>query len=180
MDGSRRVGRLVMLALSAAALAGCATMHVSAYLSRGFDLREYHTYSWGPADPLSTGDPRLDNNRFFDERVRMQIDKQLAGRGFELTARESADLLVHYHASITQRIDTAELDPDGNGDVGRRSEVYDAGTLFVDLIETRTNKLVWRGWAEGPFDGVIDQQAWMEERIDDAVTRILRKLPRGL
>ena len=132
------------------------------------------------AGTLSTGDPRLDNNRFFDERVRMQVEKQLARHGFEPTTSATGDLLVHYHASITQRIDIAELDPDGNGDVGRRSEVYDAGTLFIDLIETRTNKLVWRGWAEGSFDGVIDQQAWMEERIDDAVTRILQKLPRGL
>ena len=180
MDGSRRVGRLLTLALSAVALAGCATMNVSAYLSRGIDLRQYHTYSWGPAETLSTGDPRLDNNRFFDERVRTQIEKQLAGNGFEPTTSGSADVLVHYHASITQRIDTAELDPGGKPYAGRRSEVYDAGTLLIDLIETRTNKLVWRGWAEGTFDGVIDQQAWMEERIDDAVARILRKLPRGL
>jgi uncharacterized protein DUF4136 len=180
MNGSRRVGRLLTLVLLAVALAGCATTHVSAYLSRGIDLRQYHTYGWGPADTLSTGDPRLDNNRFFDERVRMQVEKHLASRGFEPAPPGTADLFVHYHAGITQRIDTAQLDPDGNGDAGRRSEVYDVGTLFIDLIDTRTSKLVWRGWAEGTLDGVIDQQEWMEERIDDAVTRILQKLPRGL
>jgi hypothetical protein len=110
----------------------------------------------------------------------MQVEKQLARHGFEPTTSGTGDVFVHYHASVTQRIDTTELDPDGNGDAGRRSEVYDAGTLFIDLIDTRTSKLVWRGWAEGTFDGVIDQQEWMEERIDAAVTRILQKLPRGL
>jgi uncharacterized protein DUF4136 len=58
--------------------------------------------------------------------------------------------------------------------------VYDAGTLFVDLVDTRTNRLVWRGWAEGSVDGVIDNQEWMEQRIDHVVTRILQRLPRGL
>ena len=48
------------------------------------------------------------------------------------------------------------------------------------LVGTRTNKLVWRGWAEGSVDGVIDNQEWMEARIDDAVAQILQRLPRRL
>jgi hypothetical protein len=58
--------------------------------------------------------------------------------------------------------------------------VYDAGTLLIDLVDARTNRLVWRGWAEGSVDGVIDNQEWMEARIDEAVTRILERLPRRL
>jgi hypothetical protein len=30
------------------------------------------------------------------------------------------------------------------------------------------------------LDGVVDNQEWMEKRIDDAVARILAKLPRRL
>ena len=37
---------------------------------------------------------------------------------------------------------------------------------------------VWRGWAEGSIEGAIDDQQWMENRIDRAVTQILAKLPR--
>ena len=59
---------------------------------------------------MSTGDPRLDNNRFFDERVRTQIEKELAATGLERTASATPDLLVHYHASITQGIDIRDLD----------------------------------------------------------------------
>lgn len=58
--------------------------------------------------------------------------------------------------------------------------VYDAGTLLLDFVDARTNKLVWRGWAERGMDGVIDNQEWMEEEIDEVVTRILERLPRRL
>jgi hypothetical protein len=39
---------------------------------------------------------------------------------------------------------------------------------------------VWRGWAEDSINGVIDNQEWMEQAIDQAVARILRQLPQGL
>ena len=48
-------------------------------------------------------------------------------------------------------------------------------SIFVD---TRTNRVVWRGWAEGSVDGVIDNQQWLEQRVDEAVRRILARLPR--
>jgi len=127
-------------------------------------------------------DPRLDNNRFFDERVRTQVEKVLASRGFKKTTSGTPDLLVHYHASVTQEIDIRNIDREYAycDDADCRPYVYDTGTLFVDLVDPSTNKLVWRGWAEGSVDGVIDNQEWMEARIDDAVTRILERLPHGL
>ena len=49
---------------------------------------------------------------------------------------------------------------------------------MVDLMDRRTNRLAWRGWAESSFDGVVDNQEWMEATIDKAVARILARLPR--
>jgi hypothetical protein len=65
-------------------------------------------------------------------------------------------------------------------DDGRRPSAYEAGTLVLDFVDTRTNRLVWRGWAEDTVDGVIDNQDWMEQKIDEAVTRILETRPRRL
>jgi hypothetical protein len=76
-----RLGPIVALAVSALTLSGCATMNVNSYVERGIDFNRYRTYNWGPADALSTGDPRLDNNRFFHERVQADVDQQLAARG---------------------------------------------------------------------------------------------------
>ncbi len=60
-------------AAAAAALllsAGCASVTVGSFAERGADLGQYHTYAWAPGDGVTTGDPRLDNNRFFEDRVR--------------------------------------------------------------------------------------------------------------
>ena len=182
MDRRRRRRQgLTAVALCATVAAGCATMNVSSYLERGVDIRQYRTFHWASPETFSTGDPRLDNNRFFDERVRMQVEKELTGRGFERALSGTPDFHVHYHASITQKIDVRDLDREHRycDTADCRPYVYDAGTLFIDLVDQRTKKLIWRGWAEGSVEGVIDDQDWMEARIDEAVTRILERLPRG-
>ena len=159
----------------------CAPITTNAYLQQGAPMASYGTYGWGPAAALSTGDPRLDNNEMFDARVRAQIEAALDRRGFEqVRGLGLPDLLVHYHASVTQKIDARELDL---GYVAHQEAhdraplVYDDGTLVVDLVDTRTNLLVWRGWAESALDGVIDNQEWMEQRVDQAIDRIFRRLP---
>ena len=47
----------------------------------------------------------------------------------------------------------------------------------IDLVDRRTNRLVWRGWAAGSIEGLIDDQAWLEKRIDETVARIMLRLP---
>ena len=110
MHPSPRVGRFAAVAISALALTGCASMNVRSYVGRGIDFTQYHTYNWAPDDRLATGDPRLDNNPFFLERLQSDVEKQLARRGFEKTASATPELLLHYHASITQRIDVNSAD----------------------------------------------------------------------
>jgi hypothetical protein len=159
------------------AFAGCASMSVSSYVARGVDLRAYRTYNWALTGAQTTGDPRLDNNRFFEERVQTAIERELANRGFEKTA--SPHFLVRYHASMTQKVYVSDAGFSGECEECR-PEVYDEGTLLVDLFDADTNRLLWRGWAKGSIDGVVDDQRWMEERIDEAVARIMRELPNGL
>lgn len=164
------------------AFSGCATHRVNAYLERGADFERYRSYAWAPSDGLSTGDPRLDNNRFFSQRVEEAVNMQLAARGFEKAGAATADLLVHIHARVDQRIDAGAIDRRYRRcDIEDcRPQVYEAGTLLIDFIDARTNTLAWRGWAEDSFDGVIDDQRWMEETIDKAVSRILARLPRNV
>jgi hypothetical protein len=159
---------------------GCASLTVNSYVARSFDTGRYQTYDWAAADRGPTGDPRLDNNRFFDEHVRRQIEKQLASKGFEKTTSATPDLLLHYHASVTQEIDIRNLDRHDQYCDEENCEpfVYDAGTLFIDFVDPRTDRLVWRGWAEGSIEGLIDNQEWLEDRIDEVVARILERLPR--
>ena len=177
-----RPRRFAALAAAAFALTSCASMNVGSYLERENNFGRYRTYSWAPAEALETGDPRLDNNPFFHERVQADVEKQLAIRGFEKMASGVPDVLIHYHASVSQRIDVNAVDRE-NGycdqSDGCRPYVYQEGTLLIDLVDTRTDRVVWRGWTGDTVD-VIDNQHLMEQQIDKAVARILQRLPRRL
>jgi hypothetical protein len=172
-----RVVHVVGLAVAGAVLAGCATMRVNSFIDRGVNFTVYHTYDWAPGAQLATGDPRLDNNEFFQERVKAAVEKGLAARGLERVPSGPADVVLHYHASVTQRIDANGVDAKYGYCDDCRPSVFDAGTLTLDVVDTRTNRLVWRGWAESTFDGIVDDQQWLERRVDEAVVQMLDAFP---
>jgi hypothetical protein len=176
----RPLARLIVVGVSALALAACATTNVRSFVVRGIDVGQYRTYSWGPAGEHATGDPRLDNNQFFQERIQAAVERHLNARGFEKTAAEASDLFIRYHASVEQLVNPNGLDRPYASCDGCEPYVYDAGTIVIDLVDARTHRLVWRGWAEGGIDGVVDDQTWMEKRVDDTVARIMERLPRGM
>lgn len=175
-----RLVRFTAAAMTMLALSGCATLNVSSHLDRGFDFATVRTYQWGPADALPTGDPRLDNNAFFHDYFQGAVEKGLALRGFA-RASDSPDLLIHYHASVTQEIDVAALEREyrncaGYGCQPRLLE-YEAGTLMIDVMDARTNRLVWRAWAQSGIGGVIDDQELLRKHVTNAVEKMLEKLP---
>jgi len=172
----RRAGFAASLVLVIGATSGCAPIHVHAYTERGATFT-FRTYAWAPDEAVATGDPRLDNNRFFSEQVRASVDRELAARGFEKTTSTPSDLLVHFHATIAQEIETSstkQFEFEHCYNCG--TTIYDAGTLVIDLVDARSSRLVWRGWVE-KLNPVIDNQDWMEETIDWAVAQIMKKLP---
>lgn len=175
-------GLAVALVGFAVPVAGCAAVTVGSYENSAIEFTRYSTFGWGPDALTPTGDPRLDNNPFFNDRIRDAVGRELTARGFELVPADTADLLVHIHASVTQEVDVGLVDqPYGFCDEGDcEPSVYDAGTLVVDLVDLDTNALAWRGWEESIFGDVIDNQAAMERLIDGSVHRILSRLPSRL
>ena len=179
MQSSQLSVRLIVVMIASLLAGSCAPVRVNSYVGRDLDLRRYHTYAWAPPDTFSTGDPRLDNNTFFSERVQRAVDGHLRQKGFEAAAGAQPDFVVHYHARVEQRLDSTELRPGEprcqTGDC--RPFVYDAGTLLIDIVDPRSNQLLWRGWAERGLEGVVDDQTWMDATVDDAVRRIMERFP---
>lgn len=177
----RRLSGIAVLAACAAALVACAaTMTVSSHVERGLDFSRYRSFSWGPADALPTGDPRLDQNPFFKDHVQGAVEKQLALRGLPVTAGD-ADLVVHYHANVSRRINPNQADRAygycPSGDCLPAPIEYEAGTLVLDVVDARTNRLVWRGWAQMGVENLLHDADRMAVTIDRAVTRMLQRLP---
>ena len=180
-----RMRRLLLLAPAAVlvgTLAGCATSTVSAHVERGVTFTNYVTYDWGPPDNQPVGDPRLDNNPFFRDFLQGAIEKRLAAKGFERATSAAPDLLIHYHAAVNQKVDVYSVDT-ANGycyqDCQPRFVDYEQGTLMLDVVDARTNKVVWRGWSQDTMNGIIDNQARLEKQVDEGVTKMMQLLPRG-
>jgi hypothetical protein len=156
-------------------------MAVSSHVERGLDFTPYRTFDWGPADALPTGDPRLDQDPFFKDHVEGAVERQLALKGFEQSAAGgSADLLIHYHASIDTRIDVRKAHTRYGYCTGQDCVdviEYEAGTLVLDVVDARTNRVIWRGWAQDAVEPILNNQDRMARKIDEAVTRMLEQFP---
>lgn len=173
-----RLKSVVAVALFLGVATACAPMTVSSHVEHGLDLTAYRTFGWGPADALPTGDPRLDRNPFFKDHFEGAVEKQLAARRIELVDA-NPDLLIHYHASITERIAVNRTDTEhgfcADGDCNSRVTDFESGTLILDIVDAHTNRLIWRGWAQHALGDMLDNQEHMAERIDQAVRRMLAR-----
>ena len=170
---------------AAAIVAACAPISVTTFTERGVEVAAYRTYAWERVDTAVPGDPRLDNNTVFHDYLRDAVDRQLVSRGYEPTTLQP-DVYVHYHASSRQKVYVSG-DERRTVSGGERAatwcrdcsaEVYDEGTLLVDLTDARTGALVWRGVAESGLAASVNNQHRLEETIERVVGRIFAKLPR--
>jgi len=159
--------------VTAATLTGaCATMRIGSYVERAADFSHYRTYAWGPADALPIGDPRLDNNPIFRDYLQGAVERGLHKHNLLLvTESDRPDLLVHVHGSVRNVFDVHGADRNHGAVVGNEINVvdYEEGTLVIDMVDARTNQLVWRGWAIDSLSGILDSQARMEKKLNEAV-----------
>ncbi len=168
--------------LTVAILSGCASINTGADFPAGIRMDQYQTFAWGGGDTLPAGDPRLDNNPFFDARVRSAVELELAAKGLRHVAA-SPDLLVHYHASVRQRVDVVRAD-EARGYSSpelRASEKvveFDEGTLIVDVVEPKGKTVVWRGWSQTDVGGLLNDPRAMEKRINASVKLMMQRFPR--
>lgn len=175
----RRTTVLIVFVVAVAALAACATMTVSYHTDRAAAFDTYMTYQWAPPDNLPIGDPRLDNNPFFNDFLQGTIDKRMAGKGY-LSTTAKPDLLLHYHASVSQRIDVYETDRayGYRYDRGEPEVVeFELGTIMLDIVDAKTSKVIWRGWVQDSMKGVIDDQDRLEKQVEQGIEKMMTYLP---
>ncbi|MCC7054370.1 MAG: DUF4136 domain-containing protein [Gemmatimonadaceae bacterium] len=179
------LARLTRLAVvsSTAVLAACASVSAGADFDPAIRLDQYHSFDWGAGDTMPAGDVRLDNNPFFDSRVRAAVELEMAAKGVQRRTT-SPDLLVHYHVSVRQRVDVVRTDEArGYTDPWMRqgSTVveFDEGTLLLDVADARTKKIVWRGWSQTDVTGLLDNPREMEKRVSESIRRMLSRYPQA-
>lgn len=131
------------------------------------DFSRYKSYHWyDDIHPSKEADYRQYNSS--DKRVRTYADRELRRAGLHESQSGQADIWVNYHISKQDqmRIDSFSGYPEGglHGGVGvgtygtgvnigysSGSNVrhYQEGTVVLDVIDSDSRKIVWRGIAEG-------------------------------
>ena len=117
----------------------------------------------------------------FLDNMQGAIEKALAEKGYTRVTFGIPDLLVHYHAAASQRIDAGLLARERaachGGAYGARAIDNEAATLVVDIVDSGTDELVWRGWAQNDLDSLLGDHRRMVREINEAVQRMMAQLP---
>jgi hypothetical protein len=137
------------------------------------DFTKYKTYSWAKVD---TPDP------LWNDRVKEAVDRALAAKGWSQVpsggdvslvavgmTREKPTLETFYYGFGGWRWG-------GFGDATTYVEHYAVGTLVVDMFDTNSKRLLWRGSASDVLSGKPEKD---EKKLEKAVSKMFEHFPPG-
>jgi hypothetical protein len=184
---------MIALALLAAPLIamGCSVpIRAGADFRPGREFGQYTYFTWDEPEEHPTGDPRLDNSPFFQQRVHSAVEWEFTTRGIELIGEGDRDietggpartLAVHHHTSVQDHVEAYEVDPGAGFTADDVDEaqvtVYQEATFIVGLVDAQTGELVWSGWARVDVDKAIADPEVMRRQVDAAVAEMFKSFP---
>jgi hypothetical protein len=177
--------------LAAALLLACATPRVGHDAHPDAPLALYRSFGILAAESREEvpEDPRL--GPLLDRHTEDAIDQVLRSRGYELRTDGPVDFLVSYRNEVwrEQRLASHPVSLGlgygtvlgsgvgiGTGWYGPsevRARSLAKSTLVIDVLETSTRRVVWRGWAKDTLSPSGDPR----REIFEAVDRILDQFP---
>lgn len=161
---------------------GCAT-RIQVEFDEREDFSGYRTWSWLPRGwGIAAPGERID--RGLHLKLRAAIERELEARGYARATPEEADFFVTYHLSLERQLVQAVETPamqtlsthhrDGGYEVtaSRRTfQLYEQGTLALDVAEAKDRQLVWRGVATRRV------RESFGARADDVVSALVDRFP---
>jgi hypothetical protein len=145
------------------------------------DLGRYRTFGLDEAAITRTGDVRLEQDPYFEDRLLEAIGRELSTRGIRRD-ESSPEMVVHFHLTVEDHIEVYDVDPPSGSPVstvglGTGVHQYDRGTFVVHFEDPETHEYVWVGWAEGDIGRALTGSEEMREWVDEAVEMMFGHLP---
>lgn len=163
--------RHMLTALALIVLPACVSLQVKTEQDLEADFSRYHTYAWIAGVPGR--DPSLES------QIQTAVDRELPFKRLHRVEKGSSpDLYVSICVTVDEervvQPDQWGYDVGAVGVSGSRANVLTVprGTLLVDLIDSGSRRLVWRGQASE----AVSREA-SEETIRKAVREIFRPYP---
>jgi Domain of unknown function (DUF4136) len=146
---------MIVLALAASATGAIAATHSD--FNKHYNLEALKTFDFKPQRRISR-DPIADNHIWGDE-IRSAIAENLTEHGLAHESAGEPDFLVAFYVGLRERYDVRYVDygypfwgpgwrswwgwPRG---YDAWAVPYTESTLIIDVVDARTNQLVWRGY----------------------------------
>ena len=188
----KRIMPVVVLAALAVIVGSCSSTRYIVDHDTRHEFNNYSSYAWFQlASPPDQAKPPTEANTILTRRSRWAIDGELVKKGLKSAEVGDADFLVTYSLVLQSRMvmyHTGWSMPMGGwgrwgyggwgygmGWSGGRSslETYTEGTIVVDVLDTKTRTLVWRGIAENAFRKPNPD----DEKVKKIVAKVLLDFP---
>ena len=162
----------ILTLLLACALGVLATVKTD--YNHSADFGHYKTYSW---IKVSVQDP------LWEDRISNAVDSQLSAKGWTKVEADGDAALAAYGSTRNQKTLQTWYDGFGGGwfwhgfgDGLATTTVQETpvGTLMVDIFDSSTKKLIWRGIASDTLSGKPDKD---EKKLDKAVAEMFKNFP---
>lgn len=175
--------RIGIAALTLAASAAFA-QDVSYNFDPNADFSKYKTYRW-MEHPKS-----LDIDDITKQQLKIGFESALATKGLTLGNSDSADLTIVYQLAVNREKEMTTIDTGGGWGYGpawrggwygggmatTTTNTIDIGTIVLDMYETSSKHLVWRGAASKTVDAKAKPEK-REKNIAKAANKMLKNYP---
>jgi hypothetical protein len=173
------------IAMLISSCGGGITSH--SYKAKDADLKKYKTVAWiKPSDPQEAA--RQDAKLYGELIVKLSI-QELEKKGFVIDTNQP-DAVFMFDSGVQDKVSYSQTPqvsvgvgfggpyyyggvyaPVAGGDIVQHQ--YQQGMLVIEMYDTKTQKLLWRGWAEEKITAQND----VEADVRTAVKHIFMRLP---
>jgi hypothetical protein len=152
----------------------CGSVRVASDYDTKANFDNYKTFAY-----FKTGIDKAEINDIDKKRILRAIETEMLAKGF--TKSENPDLLVSIFTKSSENVNINRNNWGwgfGYGfygaSFGTSVSTSTQGTLYIDLIDAKTNELVWQGQGSGYLTENVRKK---QERIDEFVEQILEAYP---
>ncbi|MFD1188593.1 DUF4136 domain-containing protein [Pontibacter rugosus] len=155
------------------------------------NLRNYKTYAWFQNMPPEQADYLKGFNGDLNKNIRKAIEQELEERGYTKVA-QNPDVLVAYDVSVSVPVekDKPENFAEGFGysygymsgyryNYGhtdmpgyRNVDLFKKGTLIIDMINPKSDLLLWRGWTEGAINNFKSNYGTVHSKVEEVMEKL--------
>ena len=126
--------------------------------NRSANFNQYKTYSWGNVQTQEA---------LLVDRIKSAVDEALAAKGWRQVA-SGGDV------SVTATEITEDQQILNTYDDITTTETYQVGSLFLEMFDTRTAKLIWRGSSSDTLSSKPDKNI---KNLDKGVQKMFKNFP---